>query len=243
MIEKQVKSLYRWRKGSYIVFSLILLLFGLNLVANLLYTPKKDIVLLERDSRLYQVGDLTLPSISNGEVRQLVFDVFNEQLEFDHISFAKEADYKKRFSGQINKDVQDSRDDWRVWFTPRGFVQLEQQIANMPFMRNFYSDGKWVRTTVIMAPKSTNGVNASDEVVGKVNGVEGRLEYVFTGRLYFEVSSRSARDERFLVNYTVKIIRDDKPVSASSQKHFFKPLVTPNYTGMKIDSIAFTIGE
>ena len=76
-----------------------------------------------------------------------------------------------------------------------------------------------------------------------MNGELNRLEFMFTGRFYFEVNSRKDRSERYLVSYAVKVVRDDTLTAPSSQKHFFTPMIEKNYTGMKIDSISFEIGE
>jgi hypothetical protein len=223
---------------SVTLFILTLCVFAFHLIASLVHTPLKEILLLNERGGVYQNGDLSQKYISSGETRQFFFDFLSEKLNFDYRTLATDAQYEIRLDGGGLKEVPDYRDLIRPYFTEKGFNEYMAALKESPMLRNFWSDGKYMRTVVPVPPQSSD-LSYNE---GKVNAATKRLEYSYVGSFYTSVYGRTDRQVRYKVSYAAKLIRVPAMPEKTEYTHYFAPLVNENFSGMKIDSFSWKVG-
>ena len=233
-----MKKLEIFKYASTFVFSLALLSLGVHLIAQSFHKPLKEVLLLNERGAVYQNGDLSKPIFSSGESRQFVFDFLDENMNIDYKRLETKKRYDIRLDGKGTREIPDYRDVVRPYFTENGFAEFMQVLEDSPMLRNFWEDGKYMRTIIPTPPQSS--VLSYNE--GKVNPATKRLEYSYVGSFYTTVYGRTEREVRYKVEYVIKLIRVPAIPQEHNYTHYFKPLVKENYSGMKIDSFSWTIG-
>lgn len=220
------------------MFVLTLALLAGHIIMQSVYVPKKKILLLNEQGGVYQNGDLSKPIFSAGEARQFFFDFMDANLDIDYKLLETSKSYAIRLDGNGNKDVPDYRDIIRPYFTENGHKEFMSALESSPMLRNFWNDGKRMRSIIPTPPQSSDlSYNG-----GKVNPATKRLEYSYIGSFYSTVYGRNEREVRYKVDYAAKLIRVPSVPRKSNITHYFKPLVAENHSGMKIDSFSWDIG-
>jgi len=233
-----MKKLKAAKLASNTVFVLTLLVFVGHVVAQFIHKPLKEVLLLNEQGAVYQNGDLSDPIFSSGESRQFFFDFLDENLDIDYIFMLSEKDYAIRLDGQGTQEVPDYRDVIRPFFTDKGYAEFMEALESSPMLRNFWGDGKYMRT-IIPTPPQSSDLSFNE---GKVNPATKRLEYSYIGSFYTTVYGRQEREIRYKVDYSAKLVRVPAIPRKDNSTHYFKPMVVENYTGMKIDSFSWSIG-
>jgi hypothetical protein len=224
---------------SNIVFALTLLALLLHIAAQFIHKPLKEVLLMNEQGAVYQNGDLSKAVISTGETRQFFYDFLDKNMDLDHKFLATSKQYAIRLDGNGKRDVPDYRDVVRPYFTAKGYAEFMKAMETSPLLRNFWEDGKYIRT-IIPTPPQSSDLSFNE---GKVNPATKRLEYSYVGSFYSTVYGRTEREVRYKVDYTAKLIRVPAiPPENNAELHYFKPLVNENYTGMKIDSFSWNVG-
>tara|TARA_R110001592_G_scaffold111525_8_gene308838 strand:- start:12549 stop:13253 length:705 start_codon:yes stop_codon:yes gene_type:complete len=223
---------------SLAVFWLTIALLVTHMVMQVIYVPKKKVLLLNEQESVYQNGDLSKSIFSSGEARQFFFDFIDENMDLDYKVMATAKNYSIRLDGNGKKDIPDYRDIIKPYFTEKGYKEFISALESSPMLRNFWNDGKWIRS-VIPTPPQSSDLSYNE---GKVNPATKRLEYSYVGSFYSTVYGRNEREVRYKIEYAAKLIRVPAVPSENPSMHYFKPLVPENYSGMKIDSFSWDIG-
>ena len=220
------------------MFVLTLSLLFAHIVMQTIHEPKKKILLLNEQGGIYQNGDLSKPIFSSGEARQFFFDFLDDNLDLDYKLLDTSKGYAIRLDGDGKKDIPDYRDIVRPYFTDKGYKEFISALVKSPMLRNFWGDGKRIRS-IIPTPPQSYDLSYNE---GKVNPATKRLEYSYIGFFYSTVYGKNEREVRYKVDYAAKLIRVAAVPRKIEVTHYFNPLVAENYSGMKIDSFSWKIG-
>lgn len=229
--EEASKKLSIWMYAFVVLVALLVFRFVVHTYISLSNTPAPTEVLLNQQGGVFSGEDLSKTDLSEGQVKQLFYEVVVKALSYDYLSFSTDEQYASYLT-EGGTDLPDHRDVLMPWFTDEAYEAVMDSVQSMPWMSDFYNE----RIQLIVRT-SRPPVRKNIDTIWSVNS-EGELEASYTGFLYVESRSRVVRSRSFRVNYTGVIKR--VPLTGFNHKndYYFPPMVELNTSGWKISELS-----
>jgi len=232
-----IKLLRKWKFLYLLTFTLPILVFSLYLAYSMTFVPAPKDILLNNFGSVYTSDDLSKTTISEGQLKQLVFTTVRDSFTFNYLSLASNKTYEKYLNGEISTDLPDHRDSIRSLYSKEFYPTLLQEIISGPWMENIYSERRKVKTLVSIPPIRT-GVSESWSL-----SQDNRLNAEYTGYFYVTTSSEFYKSYRFRVDYIILMERKPDVADVTMSDYFFLPMVKPNTNEWRVKNMEIEVGR
>lgn len=210
--------------------SLIFLVCGFYFVYSSQYSPATKMLLLTHLDSVYRNEDLTETNVSEGEIKQFVYEALQKIFTYDFLSFSNSETYEKIINAELHTDLPDHRDFIRPLFNDTAHGKIISELIDAPWMFRFLEERR--RTTFSMTmPASTRGEDAKREVNS------GRLTQRLNGHFFLISQGHNRRNVRYRINYQITLERRPNATKQDARGYFFRPMVEDNVFEWRISEL------
>lgn len=202
----------------------------------LMYKPEQQLVLLNHVDSVYRNEDLTKTNSSEGETKQLVFDILSKTFTYDYLSFVTDETYEKFVTGELYTDLPDHRDAIRPLFNDVSHQNTVNSLKQAPWMFRFTEERRRI-IFLMTIPPSTRGIDMS------LNSQEGRLSRQYNGYFFVISTGYNRKEVRYRIDYNITIERRPNSIKQESKGYFFRPLVSDNNTEWRVSTLTWEAGR
>lgn len=227
-------DIYKGNRSLRIVYWLsnvvIVLVCAIYFMYSVQYSPSTRIVLLTHLDSVYRNEDLTETNVSEGEIKQFVYESLRKTFTYDFLSFSNNETYEKLINGELHTDLPDHRDFIRPLFNDVAHGKIISELIEAPWMFRFSEERR--RTTFSMSmPASTRGDGARREVI------DGRLTQRLNGHFFLISQGYNRRSVRYRINYQITLERRPNATRQEARGYFFRPMVEDNIFEWRISEL------
>jgi hypothetical protein len=238
MMQNKDEASVKLRPLMYVFVALLFLLvarLGVHTYLSITNEPEVEDVLLNQQGGIFGGEDLSQSSLSEGQVKQLFYEIVSKSLSYDYLSFASKEKYQEYIRGDESVDLPDHRDVLAPWFTDGAYKALLSDVAEMPWMNDFYNE-----RIQLFVKTSRPPVRLNISQNWRTNSA-GELEASYSGFVYVDSRSPVTRNHSYRVDYEGTIKRVPLSRFEHSKGYYFPALVDLNTSGWKVSNLKLEV--
>jgi hypothetical protein len=183
------------------------------------YNPDDRLILFNMQGGVYSNEDLGKTDVSEGQVKQFVYESISKSFYYHYINYRSEADYELLIAGKLESDSPDHRDYIRPLFSERAFLQLVKDLDGADWMTRFHSQRRQLHVTFTAPP-------VRNDTGGWTLSGGGRLNMSYHGHFFVTSTAKGLKSVIYKVEYSV--IAERKPVVFDYESDtYYEPSLVP----------------
>lgn len=231
--EQAKDSLKKWKLLYMVTLFLPVLSWLVYIGASVTAEPTIRQVLLNHFGAVYREEDLTLTTLSEGEVKQFATEILLETFEYDYLSFASPNRYKDYLRGKADSDVPDHRDMIRPLYSESAHKAVIKLLEGEEWMKQAIKERRLVRVALTSPPVRKNA--GEDFYMGEDN----RLNVGYQGFIYVTSRSPVGKVLRYRIDYDIDLERRTVVPEYDMPDYFFGPLVKDYNNEWRVKSLSW----
>jgi hypothetical protein len=220
--QEATQMLVKWKILYFISLITPIVFFALYLSYSLTFTPDTRNILINNYNAIYQSEDLSKSNITEGKLKQIVYETLRDTFTFNYLSFSKRDDYLLLLSKEKPSDIPDHRDKIRSLYSKTSHKYVIENLYKGDWVTRLHSQRRRVFPLVSTPPVRES--ITSDWIVSE----DSRLNAKYSGYLYIVSESKNFSVQRYRIDYRVVMERKPNAVIVDMPDYFFAPMVKPN---------------